>query len=140
MWTCPKCGRIFKRTNQGHYCGTAPKSVDEYIESQLPVAKVHAAELRNIILTAVPGVSERIAWSMPFFERNKHSVSFAICKKHISLYVESEILDKYKSQLSEFEIRKNAVYFPYTKDIPTKLVKCIIEESFVGNINERIQR
>ena len=21
MWKCPKCGREFKRTNQGHYCG-----------------------------------------------------------------------------------------------------------------------
>lgn len=32
MWTCPKCGREFKRTNQSHYCGKAPESVDEYIE------------------------------------------------------------------------------------------------------------
>ena len=35
MWTCPKCGREFKRTNQSHYCGKAPESVDEYIELQI---------------------------------------------------------------------------------------------------------
>lgn len=23
MWVCPKCGREFKRINQGHYCGKA---------------------------------------------------------------------------------------------------------------------
>lgn len=34
MWICPKCGREFKRINQGHYCGKAPKTVLEYIDSQ----------------------------------------------------------------------------------------------------------
>ena len=41
MWTCPKCGREFKRTNQGHYCGKAPENVDEYIELQITEAREH---------------------------------------------------------------------------------------------------
>ena len=49
MWICPKCGRIFKRTNQGHYCGKAPESVDEYIELQNLQARIYIIELRNII-------------------------------------------------------------------------------------------
>jgi len=36
MWICPKCKREFKNINQGHYCGKAPETVDEYVESQLP--------------------------------------------------------------------------------------------------------
>ena len=24
MWTCPKCGRTFKKREQDHYCGKAP--------------------------------------------------------------------------------------------------------------------
>ena len=64
MWTCPKCGREFKRTNQSHYCGKAPESVDEYIELQIPEARVHVVELRNLILRCVPAVREQIAWSM----------------------------------------------------------------------------
>ena len=70
MWTCPKCGREFKRTNQGHYCGKAPESVDEYIELQIPEAKTYVVELRNLIRRCVPEVRERIAWSMPFFEKD----------------------------------------------------------------------
>lgn len=31
MWTCDKCGRQFKNTNQSHYRGTKPKTVEEYI-------------------------------------------------------------------------------------------------------------
>ena len=49
MWTCPKWGREFKRTNQSHYCGKAPESVDEYIELQIPEARAYVVELRNII-------------------------------------------------------------------------------------------
>lgn len=41
MWICPKCGRKFKRTNQGHYCGKAPESIDEYIELQILQARIY---------------------------------------------------------------------------------------------------
>lgn len=34
MWTCPKCGRTFKRQEQSHYCGKAPETMDEYIVAQ----------------------------------------------------------------------------------------------------------
>ena len=34
MWTCPECGRSFKRQGQDHYCGKAPETIDEYIEKQ----------------------------------------------------------------------------------------------------------
>ena len=34
MWTCPKCGRTFKRQEQSHYCGKAPETVEEYIAEQ----------------------------------------------------------------------------------------------------------
>ena len=33
MWVCPKCGREFRRTNQGHYCGEPPETVLEYIKA-----------------------------------------------------------------------------------------------------------
>ena len=34
MWKCPKCGRSFKKENQGHYCGKAPETVEDYIAAQ----------------------------------------------------------------------------------------------------------
>ena len=130
MWKCPKCGREFQRTNQGHYCGKAPADVNEYIELQAFEAHAHLEELRSIILNNVPNVRERIAWSMPVYERDKRSVSFAACKRHVSLYVDFELFEKFKSQLSEFEIKKNAIYLPYNKTLPTDLIKDIIKQFF----------
>ena len=59
MWTCPKCGREFKKTNQDHYCGKAPETVDEYIALQTPKAQKHLAELRNVSENASPPQSTR---------------------------------------------------------------------------------
>lgn len=130
MWVCPKCGREFKRTNQGHYCGKAPENVNEYIEIQTLEAHARLTELRNIILNTIPDVNERIAWSMPIYEREKHSVSFAACKKHISLYVDHDILENYKSELNDFVIKKNAIYLPYNKGLPVKIIEDIVKRCF----------
>ena len=51
MWTCPKCGREFKKINQDHYCGKAPETVDAYIALQTPQAQKHFSDF----VTAVFG-------------------------------------------------------------------------------------
>ena len=63
MWICPKCGREFKRTNQGHYCGAAPKTVLEYIELQPLESHSHLAEIAAVIRDNIPCVNEHISWS-----------------------------------------------------------------------------
>ena len=130
MWKCPKCGREFKKTNQGHYCGKAPETVDEYTEQQIPKAKEHIVKLRNIIKKCVPGVSEYISWSMPYYEKNGQKISFAACKTYISFYLGEEILEKFAPELTGFTIKKNALYLPYKKDLPENLIKEILEQVF----------
>lgn len=75
-------------------------------------------------------MKERIAWSMPTYERDRCSVSFAACKRHVSFYVGFEILEKFRSQLGEFEVKKNAIYFPYNKTLPVELIIDIIKQCF----------
>lgn len=130
MWTCPKCGREFKKTNQGHYCGKAPVSVDEYIEMQNPEARAHIEKLRNIIRSCVPDASERIAWSMPTYQKNGRSVGFAACQKHVSLYPDAGTLEELRSQLNGIEIRKNTIYLPYDRTLPSEVLEIIIKKSF----------
>lgn len=35
-----------------------------------------------------------------------------------------------KSQLSEFVIKKNAIYFPYDKELPIKTIENVVRQSF----------
>ena len=62
MWTCPKCGRTFKKQNQGHYCGKAPETIDAYIEAQPEEVQQYLKEIRNAIHAALPEAEERISY------------------------------------------------------------------------------
>ena len=130
MWKCPKCGREFKNTNQGHYCGKAPETVDEYIEQQIPKAKEHITNLRNIIKKCVPEVSEYIAWSMPYYEKTGQKISFAACKTYISFYLGAELIESFESELSGFTVKKNALYLPYDKTLPEKAIENMVKQKF----------
>ena len=129
MWTCPKCGRGFKRTEQSHYCGKAPATVEEYIKLQSPEIRNHLSEMRLAICRAVPDIKERIAWSMPTYEKLGKTISFAACKEHISLYAGIEAIECFKSELDEFTSKKSAIYFPYHKELPLKLIENIVKSS-----------
>ena len=71
---------------------------------------------------SVPCIQERILWSMPYYEKEGKSISFSACKKHISFYVGLEATETFASELNEFVIKKNAIYFPYDKALPTQLI------------------
>jgi len=131
MWVCPKCGREFKRQNQGHYCGKAPETVTEYIEAQPLETHSHLTEIGAIIRDCIPCVNEHISWSMPTYEKAGKSISFFACKNHVSLYVGSEAIEKFAPALSGFVTKKNAIYLPYDKALPSKLIEEIVKWCFV---------
>ena len=87
MWTCPNCGREFKRTNQSHYCGEAPASVEEYILRQEKDVQSALVCLRNTIRDAIPEAEETIAWSTPTWKKKGNVIRIAVSKKHIGVYV-----------------------------------------------------
>lgn len=125
MWTCPKCGREFKRANQGHYCGKAPETVAEYIGLQPLELHGRLEEMVDAIRSSVPDAKERIAWSMPVFEKEGRTVSLSVCKNHISFYTGTEAIELFKPELSEFVTKKSAIYFPHNKDLPLPLISDI---------------
>ncbi len=122
MWICPKCGREFRRNNQNHYCGKAPETVSEYSNAQPEEIRPHLTEMMHILENSVPCVNERILWSMPYYEKEGKSISFSASKKHISFYAGVEAIDAFASELEGFVTRKNAIYLPYGKVLPAKLI------------------
>lgn len=125
MWTCPKCGRIFKRQNQGHYCGKAPKTVDEYIAAQPEGVQQYLNEVRDAIRAALPEAEERIAWSMPTFWKGYNIIQFAGFKDHIGLYPGAEAVMEFGGRLKGYKTSKGTVQIPYSGPFPSELVKDI---------------
>lgn len=122
MWTCPKCGRNFKRQNQDHYCGTAPETIDEYISSQPEEIQQNLMEVRNAIRGAIPEAQERISWSMPTYWKGHNIIQFAGFKKHIGLYPGPEAVEVFSEKLKEYKTSKGTIQFPHNKPLPLELI------------------
>lgn len=122
MWQCPKCKREFKKENQSHYCGEAPKTIDEYIDAQPENIQPFLIEVRNTIRSVLPTVQEKISWNMPTYWKDHNIIHFAGFKKHIGLYPGEQGVKYFASRLKDYKTTKGAIQFPYSKPIPLELI------------------
>ena len=132
-WTCPKCGREFKKTNQEHYC-KKPQSMDEYIAAQDESVRPRLQRLRAIIHEAIPDAEERISWSMPTFWKGTNLIHFAVFRKHIGLYPGEEAVAAFAEQLTDFDVNKGTIRLYHDQELPEALIREIAQwcyESYV---------
>ena len=123
MWTCPNCGREFKRSNQSHYCGNAPATVDEYIARQEPNIQPLLIQLKNAIRTAIPEAEETISWSMPTWKKEKSNIlHFAVSKNFVSIYAGQEAVAHFQDALRGFETEKGTIRIKHQQEIPFALI------------------
>ncbi|MGT2801614.1 iron chaperone [Streptococcus henryi] len=123
MWICPNCQREFKRKNQGHFCGEAPKTIDDYIQGQSHQEELQA--LRKAISQAIPEAEERIAWTMPTYWKGKNILHFAAKKQHIGFHIGQKAIAHFEEELADFPTSKGTVKLPYDKPLPLELIEGI---------------
>ena len=124
MWKCPKCGREFKNTNQDHYCGEKPKTIEEYIMRQDEEKQADLFLIKQTLHQALPEAEERISWSMPTYWKNHNIIHFAASKKHIGLYPGPEAVEEFKAELKKYSVDKGTIRIPYG-EVDTELIKKI---------------
>ncbi|HCX61337.1 MAG TPA: hypothetical protein DHU59_02740 [Clostridiales bacterium] len=122
MWQCPKCKREFKNTNQDHFCGEPPKTIDAYIDAQSEEVQPLLNQVRDTLRAVLPHAEERISWSMPTYWRKQNIIHFAAFKKHIGLYPGDKAVEHFKEKLTEYKTSKGAIQFPYSKSLPLTLI------------------
>ena len=98
MWKCPKCGKEFKNTNQNHYCGKKPETIEEYIMLQDEDKQADLFLIRQALKQALPEAEERISWSMPTYWKKHNILHFAASKKHIGFYPGPEAVEAFQAQ------------------------------------------
>lgn len=123
-WKCPKCGRTFKNENQSHYCGKAPKTVEEYIHAQDEEIRSMLQSVRDVLRDRLPEAEEKISWSMPTYWKDHNIIHFAAQKKHIGLYPGPEAVSHFSDQLDQAGLKysKGSIQIPYSADLPLELV------------------
>lgn len=130
MWTCPNCKREFKRTNQSHYCGNAPASIDEYIQQQDKNIQPLLVSLKDTIHNAIPDAEEVIAWSMPTWRKNDNIIHFAVNKNYIGIYVEQGAISFFEDRLKGFETYKGVIRLKTDRELPLNLISDIAKHCY----------
>ena len=108
--------------NQDHYCGEAPKTIDEYIEAQPEDIRDVLRKVREIICAAAPDSAEKISWNMPTFRQGENIIHFAAFKKHLGIYPGDLSLSPFMDRLADYRCSKGAIQFPYDKPIDFELI------------------
>lgn len=126
MWTCPKCGREFSRIDQSHFCGDAPKTIDEYIAACPEEKRPRLEEMRKAVKAGAPEAKEAIAWGMPNFKDAKNIVQFASFKDRVTLYAGEKAVEAFADKLGDIKTRKDAIYFPDADPLPADLITEIV--------------
>lgn len=125
MWKCPKCGREFKNTEQGHYC-EKPTTIDDYIKMQREEIRPLLEKIRATIGAAAPDAIEKISWQMPTFWQKENLIHFAAFKKHIGLYPGGEATTFFADRLTEYKTSKGTIQLPLSKAIDYQLITDIV--------------
>lgn len=126
MWTCPKCGKHFKRTNQRYSCGERPKTIDDYISRQDNDKQADLQLVRKTLHEALPEAEERISLSIPTFWKNHNIIQFSAAKKHIGIYPGTEAVAKFKDEFNGYSVDKGTIRIPYG-NVDTDLIKRIAQ-------------
>lgn len=124
MWTCPRCGRDFKNTNQEHSCGIVPSAIDEYIGQAPDGHREALRRVRETIRETAPDAQEKISWRMPTFWQGENLIHFAAFKNHLGLYPGEEGVRMFAERLRAegYNFSKGAIQFPWSKSIPYELI------------------
>jgi uncharacterized protein YdhG (YjbR/CyaY superfamily) len=108
---------------------SAGSNVTSYFAALLEPARTTLQSVRAAILSACPkGTTEALSYGIPTFKHNGSILAIAAFKNHCSLFPMSYfVIDRFRPQLSRFEISKGTVRFPVDKPLPAPLLKKIVK-------------
>lgn len=123
MWICPKCGRVFARQDQSHYCAQKPESIAAYIALQSEDIRPRLEKLNALLAETLPEATACISWAMPTYKHQRNIIHFAAFKKHIGLYPGPEAIQVFASELAAYQTSKGAIRFPHHQSMPYNLIR-----------------
>jgi len=106
-----------------------PTTIDEYLASLSEEERRELQRLREIILSTVPEVKERIAYKICVFSVGNDLVGFAVQKRFLSFYTMSpQLVERMKSDLQDHEVSGATIHFTPEAPLPKVLIEKILSE------------
>jgi len=102
-------------------------TIDDYIFACTEALQPKLQELKQIILSAAPQMTEKISWQMPTFCLRRIVIQFAAYKKHIGIYPGPKVIEKFADRLESYKTSKGTIQIPNDKPLDSKLIKDIVK-------------
>lgn len=97
--------------------------VETYIQGCPQEHRERLSALRELILSAVPGLTEKISWGMPTFSLKRNVIHFALNKAHTGLYPGPAAIAHFAQRLEGYETSKGTIRLPHSKPLPEELIR-----------------
>ena len=102
--------------------------VPDYLKTVPPDRRNALVHLRNLCLETLTGFEETMTYGMPSYTRNNVAeVSFNSQKNYISLYVRTDVLDRFRSDIKSASIGKCCIRYTKPEKIDFEIVKKLLE-------------
>ena len=106
------------------------KEVNAYIREQDQERRTALEKLRELVLETVPDAVETTEYRMPTYDYAGDMLcAFASQKHYMSLYMDTEVVDKHKNQLQGLDIGKSCIRFKRIEALPLDEVKLMLKET-----------
>ena len=112
-------------------------NIDEYIATFPQDVQKKLTQMREVIHSAAPEATEKIAYQMPTFYLNGNLVHFAAFKNHIGFYPVPSGIESFKKELSKYAQGKGSVQFPLDKSLPVALIKKVVKFRVAENLKKK---
>lgn len=102
-------------------------SIDDYITSFPTMTREILEQLRETIRKNAPEATQTINYGIPTFTLKGNLVHFAAFKNHIGFYPTPSGIERFKTDLSAYDVAKGSVKFPIDKPLPLDLIGRIVK-------------
>ena len=106
--------------------GKSCETVDEYIAMYDGEIRERMENLRALILSCSPDITEKIAWGMPTFVLNGNLVHFSAQKRHIGFHPGASGVEAFTKKTADYKHSKGTVQLPHDKPIPYDLIREVV--------------
>ncbi|MDY7039916.1 MAG: DUF1801 domain-containing protein [Chloroflexota bacterium] len=104
--------------------------VDVYLQNLRPERRTALESLRSLIFKVVPDAVETIRYGMPAYEyEGRQLCLFASQKRYMSLYLDTEIVERHRDKLKGLSVGKSCIRFKKFEALPRDVVELMLTEA-----------
>ncbi len=117
---------------------TKYSTVEEYLALQPSKVRADLEQIRQVMKKAAPKAEEVISYKMPALKYHGMIAWYINRKDYCGIYVRPRVLNEFKKELEPYRKTKSALYIPYDKPLPKKLITEIVKCAVKMNLDDDV--